>query len=180
MCLLALALAACGPGGGGGGGSGRARAGSGGESAAPRIVSIHTNLATVTPSESLVIRALVTDPDGLDDVIGGNLVTPDDTAAYGAFATDARDGAYRITLSWRTLNMIAPISTDAGGSVSRTLRAEFFDVEGNQSWRDVVVALGCGDRKASTDGSCQDVTTASACEACGDASQRFLVARDRM
>ena len=116
--------------------------GSGGSTsiAAPTILSIHTNITTMTPSESLVISAVVADPDGIDDVIGGNLVTPDDTAAYGAFATDASEGAYRISLSWNSLTMLAPIATE-DGSVARTLRAEFFDVEGNQSWRDVVVEM---------------------------------------
>ena len=172
--VVAVVVTACGSGmggggtgSGGGGGSGNPTGGAS-SSASPKILSLHTNISSMTSSDMLVISAVVTDPDGIDDVIGGNLETPDGIAAYGAFATDASEGAYSISLTWDSLNTVAPIDTDAGGSESRTLRATFFDVEGNTVWRDVSVTLGCGGAtRAACSGTCEDLTSMQSCGECG-------------
>src|SRR6185312_17002618 len=125
-------------------------------SSSPKILSLHTNISSMTSSDVLVISAIVTDPDGIDDVIGGNLETPDGIAAYGAFATDASEGAYSISLTWDSMNAVVAVDTDAGGSVSRTMRATFFDVEGSTVWGEVSITLGCGAAtKAACDGRCE-------------------------
>ena len=186
--VVAVVVAACGSGmggggtgSGGGGGGGDGGGGSGNHnggassSASPKILSLQTNISSMTSSDMLVISAVVTDPDGIDDVIGGNLETPDGIAAYGAFATDASEGAYSITLTWDSLNTVAPIVTDAGGSVSRTMRATFFDVEGNTVWRDVSISLGCGGAtRAACDGRCEDLTSTQSCGACDSACSSGL------
>ena len=57
--------------------------------AAPRILMINTNTKTIDERAMLVITAVVTDPDGVDDLIGGALTAPEGEATYGAFATSA-------------------------------------------------------------------------------------------
>lgn len=139
-CGSGLGGGGTGSGGGGGGGDGGGGSGisNGGASsvASPKILSLHTNISSMTSSDMLVISAVVTDPDGIDDVIGGNLETPDGIAAYGAFANDASEGAYAISLTWDSLDAVQVVSAGP-----RTLRATFFDVEGNTVWRDVSVTL---------------------------------------
>lgn len=80
----------------------------------PTILSLKTNVLTVKDTDRLVVSAVVTDPDGIDDLIGGELTTADGTATYGAFATDAGEGAYSIVLSWGDLNTAETIETLAG------------------------------------------------------------------
>ena len=178
---VAVMVAACGSSGGGGGnGSGgggddqpgpgnNPGQGSGGSTsaAAPKILSLHTNVSAMTPADTLVISVVVTDPQGIDDVIGGDLLTPDGVAAYGSFATDANEGAYSITLSWSAMNTIVAVNAAAGATESRTLRAEFYDVEGNTTWHDVTIMLGCGGTKAACDGACEDLTSRDSCASCG-------------
>ena len=187
---VAVMVAACGSsgGGGGGGGSGGGNGsgggggngpggnnpgpGSGGSSSAdaPKILSIHSNVSAMTPADTLVISAVVTDPQGINDLIGGDLISPDGDAAYGAFATDASEGAYSISLSWTAVNTIIPVTTAAGANELRTLRAEFYDVEGNTVWRDLGVTLGCGAAtKAACGGTCEDMTSTRSCGACDHA-----------
>jgi hypothetical protein len=54
---------------------------------------------TMTSSDRLAVSAVVTDPDGIDDLIGGTLTTTDGASTFGAFATDASEGAYSISLT---------------------------------------------------------------------------------
>lgn len=148
LALFFILLAACNgsdgmplPDGGGGGGGG-----SGGGStspAAPKILSINTNTKTLHERDMLTVSAVVTDPDGIGDVIGGQLFTVDGSSAYGAFATDAGEGAYSLTLAWNAINATESIETSACMSTSRTFRAAFFDAEGNSSYREVTIDLAC-------------------------------------
>jgi hypothetical protein len=152
LALFVVLLAACNgsdgtplpDGGGGGGGAG----GSGGGStspSAPKILTINTNLKTLHETGMLTVSAVVTDPDGIGDVIGGQLLTSDGSSAYGAFATDAGEGAYSLTLDWNAINATESIDTDLCAPTSRTFRASFFDAEGNSSYREVSVTLECLD-----------------------------------
>jgi hypothetical protein len=121
-------------------------------------------------SDHLVVTAVVTDPDGIGDVIGGTLSTPDESAAYGSFATDASEGAYSLSLSWSSISTTQTINTEMGMATSRTLRAKFFDAAGNSTYRDVSVSLQCHDSlAASCDGTCTDMTSTTDCGFCGHA-----------
>src|SRR5262245_32614596 len=81
---------------------------------APRILSLSSNLQIMHPADTLIVTAVVTDPDGIDDVIGGQLRDASG-ATYGAFQTSAAEGAYGMSLTWAALNAVAPIDFPAGG-----------------------------------------------------------------
>lgn len=141
-----------------------------GGSRAPRILTLSTNVSTLSEDQTLVVSAVVTDPDGVDDLIGGTLTDPASGASYGAFATAAAEGAYEVRLGWRDLNTVRAI--DAGPlGVARELRARFFDVSGNASEQDVVVLLRCGEpSNTACEGACVDLLSdAQHCGACGRA-----------
>jgi len=125
---------------------------------APVILSLltnHTVLSPEHPSRSVLITAVVSDPDGIDDVIGGVLVG--DGATYGAFATAAAEGAYEISVSFDDLENITPfVSTPAGGT-KRWLTAEFFDVAGHKTTGQVEISISCEDDTAGIcEGECHD------------------------
>jgi len=155
LACIAIACAACSSSGGGAPAPGldASSAGSSGPDA-PKILSLSTNLMTMTSSDRLIVSAVVTDPDGIDDLIGGTLTTTDGTATFGAFATDASEGAYSISLTWTDINTTAPIDAAADATTPRGFRASFYDVAGHTAYRDVTVNLGCGNHEVACAGRC--------------------------
>jgi hypothetical protein len=109
---------------------------------APRILNLSVDNPEVPPDGSITVSAIVTDPDGIDDLVGGLLVDPDTNATYGSLATSAAEGAYSLTLSWSRLNTVRPIRGDRGGQDARVLRATFFDQAGNETSGELPIRLG--------------------------------------
>lgn len=125
----------------------------------PHILSLGTNVSTLRSDERLIVTVIVTDPDGIDDVIGGSLLDPTSDASYGAFATSAAEGAYEISLTWDQMQVVRRIDAPDPGAV-RTFRARFFDVAGNAAERDFSVTLRCStDGESACSGVCVDLQT---------------------
>ena len=136
----------------------------------PRIVDLAINTTTATPSTTLTISALVTDPDGVDDLIGGTLKSPAG-ASYGAFQT-SEGSSYELTVTWSQLNAVQPIVFDA--PIGRDLVAEFYDQAGNKVQRTLSINLACdGTNGAACEaGTCFDLNNSlDHCGACGAAVQ---------
>lgn len=133
----------------------------------PRILSLAANVTTLRSNQQLIVTAVVSDPDGIDDLIGGTLVDPDSGANYGAFQTSASEGAYALTLSWSDLDTVRSIEGPATG-VSRALVARFFDAAGNTTEGQLQVNLRCAlDDEAPCDGECVNLESSSQhCGAC--------------
>jgi|GEM_PF-1744282 len=142
-------------------------AGSG--SGAPVFLSLAANTTTINAGESLVITAVLTDPDGIDDLIGGNLVAPDSGASYGAFATSASEGSYTLSLGWGELATVQAIEAPETG-IERTFRAVFYDQSGAEATQDLTVTLRCdaNNDRVLCNSECADLATDSDhCGACG-------------
>jgi hypothetical protein len=121
------------------------------EPGGPEILQLSTNVTTLDETGTLVVTAVVTDPDGVDDVIGGSLRAPDG-ATYGAFTTSAAEGAYEIRVDWFELHAVAAIEfTD---SATRAFEAEFFDQGGARATRGFSVTLACSGGGGVCDGDC--------------------------
>jgi hypothetical protein len=136
----------------------------------PVFLSFGANSTTIHASEQLVVSAVLTDPDGIDDVIGGTLIDPGSGAQYGAFAAQAAEGAYSITLGFAQINTVAAIYADPRG-LDRTFRAEFFDVGGHKSTTDLTVHLTCSSQASPHYGCCNgnvvDFRNSPNCGGCG-------------
>ncbi|HTM21646.1 MAG TPA: hypothetical protein VL172_14090, partial [Kofleriaceae bacterium] len=108
----------------------------------PNILSLSANVDRLTESDPpLMISAVVTDPQGIDDVIGGQLVAPQG-GTYATFATAAAEGAYGVTLTWEAIGQVAPIDEPAGGG-ERVFRAQFFDTAGHETTADLPITMAC-------------------------------------
>ncbi len=165
-----------GAGGGSGGGSGKTGAssssstgGSGGAPPAnqpPVFLSFGTNVSSITQGQMVTISAVLTDPDGIDDIIGGTLLDGSG-ATYGAFATSGEEGAYELSVSWDQFNQVTSIDFDYGSTKQRVLKAQFFDQAGHSVEQSTSIKLTCnGD--AACDGTCIDTkNSASNCGSCG-------------
>ncbi len=134
----------------------------------PQILSLATNTTLLDEHGTLAITAIVTDPNGIDDVIGGTLTDPDTGAAYGAFATSASEGAYELELSWRDIEAVQPIDTPIGGA-ERDFLVQFFDQAGHTAQQTVSVTLHCSmSGFALCSGACTDLASdPHNCGACG-------------
>jgi hypothetical protein len=131
----------------------------------PQILSLSTNVNRITESESFRISAIVTDPDGIDDLIGGELVN-EQGASLGTFSTNAQEGAYEMIVSWADIDDSDPIELYA--DLDRPLLARFYDVAGHTAQRIVTITLYCQEG-AACDGHCTDVTEdVDNCGVCGD------------
>jgi hypothetical protein len=129
----------------------------------PRILTFTTNVTTITEGESVTFSLVATDPDGVDDIIGGTLNDPGSTLSYGTLATAATEGAYTITLSWSEIHRVRAI--DFTAPMARMFEAEIFDVAGNRAVDLVSVTLSCG-TDAACDGSCTFLGDDYNCGAC--------------
>jgi hypothetical protein len=137
------------------------------EPGGPMFLSFGVNSTTVLEGDMLVFAAVLTDPDGIDDIVGGTLLDPASGATYGAFATSASEGAYQATLQWDDLQTVQSIDGPIAG-VERLFRAEFFDTAGHVAAREVTVRLDCPEETGGLcGGTCRNfVENPETCGAC--------------
>jgi hypothetical protein len=134
--------------------------------AGPVILVLGSNVPSITQGESVTVSAVVTDPDGIDDVIGG-ILSDANGGIYGAFATTGQEGAYEMVVSWGQIQQVGSIDFAQGGSAQRTFTAEFFDQAGHTVQKPITVTLGCKGNGACA-GVCLDMTQdANNCGTCG-------------
>jgi hypothetical protein len=120
-------------------------------SGAPMILLLAADGPEITENGDLVFTAQVTDPDGLDDLVGGLLKTADGLGVYGPFA-QISEGTFQIYVTWDAIHGVQPIEfTEA---TPRTFLAEFLDADSLTATSTVDVVLTCGD-----DGACDGVCT---------------------
>ncbi len=128
----------------------------------PLILSVGSNITRLTTNftnevESVVFSVVATDPDGIDDLIGGQLVDPGG-GVYGSLATASAEGSYQIEVSWDDINRVRPIHVPVGGG-ERAFRILLFDQAGHQATEDVLLELACEfDGLAACDGECTNVS----------------------
>lgn len=113
---------------------------------------------------SSTITAILTDPDGAADIVGGTLKSANGALAYGPFASQSTPGTYTIAVSFTSLDALAPVPDfDKTGSI--TLLAEFFDQSGHKV--DTTFALGLTCPEWACGGNCVDVASDPLnCSAC--------------
>lgn len=130
----------------------------------PQILSFNSNVSSITNRESVVISIVATDPDGIDDIIGGTLNDPTSGSSYGALVAEG-NGSFSLTVSWSDMDRVRPI--EFMGTGSRELQAEIFDVAGNRALDSIQITLTCS-TSAACAGSCVSLDRESNCGACGN------------
>jgi Cys-rich repeat protein len=136
----------CEPDEGGGEGEGEAPPPPPPDPEAPRFLDMSSNRTSMSQDDVLVISVVVTDPQGIDNVIGGTLLDPTSNATFGSFATSAAEGSYEIEVTWNEINEVRALTFSA--PQQRTFRARFFDADGNESAQDIMVQMTCGQEPA--------------------------------
>ncbi len=133
---------------------------------APVFLSLQTNVSKITAGESVIFTAVLTDPDGVDDIVGGTLSDASGQIGYGPFVAAGQEGTYSITVSWDEMQQAEAIQFE-GVDLGRVFRAEFYDQGANKVQQDVDLTLTCAEGSA-CDGVCTDImVSAEHCGACG-------------
>ena len=135
---------------------------------APVFLSLQTNVAKITAGESVTFTAVLTDPDGVDDIVGGTLLDVTGKIGYGPFFAAGQPGTYSMMVSWDSMQQADPIQFE-GTELIRVFRAEFYDQGAHKVHQDVDLALTCMTGSA-CDGVCIDLMTDPMhCGTCADA-----------
>lgn len=130
----------------------------------PEIDELRASATELSEGESVVVMATVTDPDGLDNVAGGKLVSEDGTVFFSPFE-QLSNGTFATTLSWDQLNKAQPIEFTT--IEKRTVVARFSDNDKNEASQPLTLSLTCRGLVACA-GACVDVATDAAnCGGCG-------------
>lgn len=131
----------------------------------PVIIEFSVNPTSISDRESADFYALVTDPQGIDDLIGGSLKA--NGATLAAFSGAADEGSYSTTVDFDTL--ADAYGQDSNGpSGTLTLTASFSDQVGNTSTADLDLDLTCDNGEHLCMDGCTDVQEdADNCGGCG-------------
>jgi len=149
----------------------------------PNIISLNTSAPILDDRSNVVVSAIVTDPQGVEDLIGGELITPAGTV-LGVFATAAQEGAYAMNINWITLKPTIEITAEETGELPIVLTAAFYDQAGHRSTKSVALTLACSvEGKSPCSGFCVNLSRSTEtignasynnCGACGNSCGAFV------
>jgi len=122
---------------------------------APVFLSFGTNVSQLSAGQSVTFSAVLTDPDGIDDLIGGTLMSADESITYGAFTTSGQEGSYTLTLTWDQIDATDPLSFV--GETNRVFAARFFDAAGHATTRTKSIRFFCTTGTGACNGVCYDL-----------------------
>ncbi len=138
-----------------------------GANSPPVVVSATVTPSTLQGSGTVLLVVVATDPDGIDDLIGGTVETPAG-GSYGVLATQAQEGAYSMSIDWDDFHAMEPIDIDEGGIESRELIVVLFDQAGASVEHTLNVDLEpADDDLAVCDGASVSLYSDEHCGACG-------------
>ncbi|HND32644.1 MAG TPA: hypothetical protein PLA94_21760 [Myxococcota bacterium] len=143
--------------------------GGGGGNSRPEILDFSANSARVTEGDRLVFTVMVTDPDGLDDVVGGSLESSGG-ASYGSFEATG-NGSYELSLDWSELDTVQDVEFQ--DEEDRSFTARFYDSGGKEATAKATVTLYC-DEGGACAGRCVDLRSdPDHCGVCGNSCAAF-------
>ena len=142
---------------------------------APRVLELFANAERLEEQGIVTITAQVTDPNGLEDIIGGVLEDDSTGAVYLPF-TQISEGTFAAVVTWDEVDAAEPIVFEFSGS--RIYRATFVDQAGHEGIATIVLPFYCDPLVDGVsyehwgvcgDGACRRLGTDLDCEGCGNA-----------
>ena len=132
---------------------------------APSVIDIQSEPSSLAEDGSITLTVQVADPDGLDDLVGGQLIDDASDTVLGAF-TQISAGTFVGGTDWASVNAAEPIFFELEGT--RTLRVEFVDKDENVGALTIDVPYSCGASGFGVcgDGVCRQLNTPASCGAC--------------
>lgn len=93
----------------------------------PEFLSFGTNITTMSETDTVTFVAVLTDPQGLTNLVGGHLTDPTGQIQFGAFIATTQ-GSYSLSLTWPQIYEATNFQFVGQGPIE--FIAEFFDVQG--------------------------------------------------
>lgn len=118
---------------------------------APTILELRVTPSTLRSGGTAVVSAVISDPQGPDDIAAGSLLDPQTQELIANF-TQISGGSYEAEVTWDQLDLIRPINFGPAGG-ERAVTAEFIDFANERSTRSVTISLTCNGEPA-CDGQC--------------------------
>lgn len=106
-----------------------------------RLLSLGSNVMSLTMGESARFSALLTHTDGSEKIVGGQISSSDGKIKYGTFINDGRPGSFSLELSWTAINQAAQASFAM--EEQRQFLVEFYDTNGEKLTQTVPLRLHC-------------------------------------
>jgi len=135
-----------------------------GDPGGPSIDMLFLDKDVISDSDVVRVTAFVSDPDGLEDIVGGALLSETGDKLYGPFIQVA-GGTYEIVLSWAEIHEIEPL--DFAGELTRNLVVRFSDNDGHEGAQVASLGFAC-ENGGVCDGVCTDFTSTVNCQGCGN------------
>ena len=144
---------------------------------APVFQVLNLDTTTVSPGDRIEVTAVVSDPDGAADVLGGRITRVGSGAQVAVFRAISA-GAFTATLTWDQLNAEETVVTGPEGA-RRTYLVTFVDNVGLEVHREIEILLTCAiSGQGLCDGACTRLDTIENCVTCGNvcSANEFAVA----
>ena len=110
-------------------GDGSSSSGPGAQNNSPVILVASTNTGAITWDDTVAFVVVATDADGIEDLIGGTITTPEG-GTYAALITAAEEGTYEAEVSWDDINTTSSIDIDPYETEDRAFLVTIFDQSG--------------------------------------------------
>lgn len=131
---------------------------------APPTVTVVASAESLSQDQSITFDVTASDPDGATTLVGGTLMSGDQTLEFGPLVALTAE-QYTFTLTWDELHARMPVDFDT--EMITTFRVEVADDTGATGFAGVEVVLTCGGMSA-CDGQCVDKSTSNDhCGTCG-------------
>ena len=121
----------------------------------PSIQSFSSSANRLDDNDSVTLTVVVSDPDGIEDIIGPLLLEPLSGATLGTLSQSA-PGTFTTTIDWDLLASVEPIEFQRGGE-KRFVRVQFSDNAGHKVTHTQQLDLFCASDAPACDSSCGSV-----------------------
>jgi hypothetical protein len=113
----------------------------------PRVQSFTASLSTLSDDDNATLIVVVSDPDGIDDIVGALILEPVSGATLGTLSSAGAPGTFTSIVSWNTWEDVAPIEF-VRGTVQRFIRVQFSDLDGHEVTSTLAFTMTCGNAPA--------------------------------
>ncbi|HEY1100731.1 MAG TPA: scavenger receptor cysteine-rich domain-containing protein [Myxococcota bacterium] len=113
----------------------------------PSILSFTSSTSTLDDSSSATLTIVVSDPDGVADIVGALLVDPATNTILRPLSPSGTAGTFTADVRWSDLGS-ASLTLDFGATARRSIRVRFIDAGDHAVSQSLPFTLGCGARSA--------------------------------
>ena len=144
----------------------------------PQILSFTSSKTTIEDDDTAVLTIVVSDPDGVSDIVGALLIDPATDTILRPLSPAGTPGTFTAGVSWNDLSP-ATINFDNDGATRRSIRVRFIDGAGHKVSQSLQLSLSCSQGRPACGGSCGELVCPAEDDGCLYVENQRLTADDR-